>query len=448
VNGTSRTYGWQYNNLYQLTNETNSSAGNVSYRFDPVGNRTNRTSSVSGLGNQAFTFNTNDWLTGDNYDKNGNTTNSSGTLYQYDALNHLTNANGGAVLLVYDGDGNRVAKTVSGTTTYYLLDDRNPSGYVQVLEEYQGSSLNRVYNYGLQLVSEKQTGVTSYYGYDGHGSVRFLTDTSGSLTETNAYDAYGTMIASSGSTPNNYLYCGEQYDSNVGMYYLRARYYKPDTGRFWTMDTFEGRYEEPQSLHKYIYGANDPVNLIDPSGHDELVEEEAADTFDLGIDTAVGEGEAMLAMEARQQLVKAVVKNLLIAATVAVAVGGDEDNQSQYVVRGGVATAQRLQIATTPTPQYNVYGVTSGFSVQAARGKSVPELAKGGRFYNLQISVSTETAIREVSVAAGYPVQIISTPSRNSDYHCTVTAPFPAQNLLSWALSLVFVPVPNPYPVK
>jgi hypothetical protein len=50
------------------------------------------------------------------------------------------------------------------------------------------------------------------------------------------------------------------------MYYLRARYYRPELGRFWTMDTHEGNPSDPLSLHKYLYAANNPVNLIDPSG--------------------------------------------------------------------------------------------------------------------------------------------------------------------------------------
>src|SRR5208337_2481244 len=65
-----------------------------------------------------------------------------------------------------------------------------------------------------------------------------------------------------------YLYCGEQFDPDLGFYYLRARYLNPNSGRFWTMDTYEGDQEEPLSLHKYLYGADNPVNNIDPSGHD------------------------------------------------------------------------------------------------------------------------------------------------------------------------------------
>jgi RHS repeat-associated protein len=76
------------------------------------------------------------------------------------------------------------------------------------------------------------------------------------------------LIASSGTTPNNYLYCGQQLDSDLGFYYLRARYYKPDSGRFWTMDSFEGNNEDPQSLHKYLYCYADPVDFADRNGHD------------------------------------------------------------------------------------------------------------------------------------------------------------------------------------
>jgi|GEM_PF-1575289 len=267
VNG-SRSYAWQYDNLYRLTNENLSVSGVLSYGYDAVGNRTNRTSAVSGLAGQSLTFNTNDWQTStDSYDDNGNTTGSGGNTYQYDALNRLTNVNSGTILLGYDGDGNRVSKKVGGTTTYYLVDDRNPTGYAQVVEEYQGSTLTAVYTHGLDLISQRRSGTVNYYVYDGHGSVRALTDTGGSVTDTYQYDAYGTKLSTStGTTSNNYLYTCGQFDSDLGFYYLRARYYKPDTGRFWTSDTYKGSNNDPLSLHKYLYAQNDPVDNVDPIG--------------------------------------------------------------------------------------------------------------------------------------------------------------------------------------
>ena len=64
--------------------------------------------------------------------------------------------NNGAVQIIYDGDGNRVAKTVSGVTTRYLVDDLNPTGYAQVVEELSsGGAVQRQYSYGLQRISQK-----------------------------------------------------------------------------------------------------------------------------------------------------------------------------------------------------------------------------------------------------------------------------------------------------
>lgn len=277
----STTYAWQYDNLYRLTTEVISAMGSAGYGYDPVGNRTNRV--VTGglnLTNQAFTFNTNDWLNNDTYDSNGNTTVSGSNSYQYDALNHLTNVNNGQILMTYNGDGMRVSKKVGGTTTYYLLNDRNPSGYVQVLEEYkslnsQPTTLNRIYNYGLALLNQNMvtngipaTCATSYYGYDGHGNVRFLMDFYwGDITDAYVYDAYGNLIASNGVPQTAYLYCGEYFDSNLGQYYLRNRTLNPGTGRFWTRDgEGYGNNEDPLSLHKYLYCQDNPVNNTDPSG--------------------------------------------------------------------------------------------------------------------------------------------------------------------------------------
>ena len=141
-----------------------------------------------------------------------------------------------------------------------------------MLEEWQdtggGASLSKVYAYGLELISQKPGGITYYLGYDGHGSTRYLLNTSGGLVETYAYDAFGNLIAGLPTPSTAYLFCGEQFDPDLGFYYLRARYLNPQTGRFWTMDTYEGNNEDPLSLHKYLYCQGNPVDNDDPSGHD------------------------------------------------------------------------------------------------------------------------------------------------------------------------------------
>ena len=92
-------------------------------------------------------------------------------------------------------------------------------------------------------------------------------------TVTYDYDAFGNLLHSTGTTPNNYLFAGEQFDLDLGLYYNRARYLNSSTGRFWTMDTDDGADNQPLSLHKYLYTEGDAINGSDPSGlQDNLAE--------------------------------------------------------------------------------------------------------------------------------------------------------------------------------
>jgi YD repeat-containing protein len=190
-----RQVNYTYDALYRLTGETISGSadatknGAVGYTYDPVGNRLQRTSTLAPVPAASYTYDANDRLMTDTYDLNGNTTASGGNTYGYDFENHLLTHNAGAVTIVYDGDGNRVAKTTGGITTQYLVDDRNLTGYAQVLEELSGGTVQRVYTYGLNRISQSQASGTSFYGYDGHGSVRLLTDTTGAVTDRYDYDA-------------------------------------------------------------------------------------------------------------------------------------------------------------------------------------------------------------------------------------------------------------------
>ena len=69
-----------------------------------------------------------------------------------------------------------------------------------------------------------------------------------------------------GTTPNHYLFTGEQHDPLTGLVYLRARYYDPNSGRFLTQDTWQGQRGKPITLHKYLYANTNPAVFIDPTG--------------------------------------------------------------------------------------------------------------------------------------------------------------------------------------
>ncbi|MDH3317565.1 MAG: RHS repeat-associated core domain-containing protein, partial [Gammaproteobacteria bacterium] len=161
--------------------------------------------------------------------------------------------------------GVRVQQVNNGVTADYLVDLNRE--HAQVLEERdQAGALVVRYERGDDLISQTRSGAISYYHYDGLGSTRALTDAAEAVTDIYTYDAFGNLIAQLGSTPNEFLFAGEQLDANSGFYYLRARYYHPDTGRFLTPDVFSGFPFDPPSLHRYTYTENDPVNNVDPSG--------------------------------------------------------------------------------------------------------------------------------------------------------------------------------------
>ena len=278
LNGRTSTYG--YDAIYRLLSEsitadpTAANNGTIGYGYDAVGNRLSMTSTLGVIPGRTYTYDANDRLGGDTFDANGNTLTSGGYSYTYDYEDRLIQGN--TVAFVYDGDGNRTRKTVGASVTRYLVDELNPTGYSQVVEEIFNSSVQRTYTYGLQRISQDwapPSPTAHFYVYDGHGSVRALTDIVGAITDAYEYDAFGNLVAGSGTTDNHNLYVGEQFDVDLGSYYLRARWYRPTIGRFLSTDKWEGLDRTSSGVlrqlradHKYLYSGSDPVNFVDPSG--------------------------------------------------------------------------------------------------------------------------------------------------------------------------------------
>lgn len=184
---------WNYDGINRLTGETVVNApsgknGTASYGLDPVGNRTSASSSISSLSPVSGSFNPDDQLSSETYDNNGNVIAANGKTFTYDSQNQLVSMNGGSSQVMYDGDSNRVAKLANGVATHFLVDDLNPTGYAQVMDELVAGAVARTYTYGLQRIAEDQVinsaWTPSYFGYDGGGNVRTLTNSVGAITDT------------------------------------------------------------------------------------------------------------------------------------------------------------------------------------------------------------------------------------------------------------------------
>ncbi len=161
----------------------------------------------------------------------------------------------------YDAQDHRIAKIVEGTTTTYLVDPNTP--YARVIHESRDNGTEIDYSYGLRLLGDgEHTFLT-----DALGSTRALADGSGQITDSYDYTPYGELLRHSGTSDTPFLFTGEQYDPEAGLYYLRARYYSPELARFLSRDTFEGTLTDPLSQNRYLYARGNPVLYVDPSGH-------------------------------------------------------------------------------------------------------------------------------------------------------------------------------------
>ena len=307
IDADGRTVAYQYDDTYKLTREdvTGDPAddGALVYTYDPVGNRMELFSTLTALPGATYSHDLNDRLNADTYNANGNTLASNGDTFAYDFEDRLMDYNSGEVVNVYDGDGNRVLRTRGASTTAYLIDESNPTGFAQVVEEITDGTVNATYTVGTwrthQTRWESGTATPSAYGYDAHGNVRALLDANRSVTDRYEYGAFGNLLATSGTTFNSYFYTGEQLDPTMGLYDLRARWYGPPAGRFATGDKFEGlgrvnslfkvigglpdaRDEPLAPHHLYVYVANDPVNQLDPTGYANFISRGTFNVVSLG----------------------------------------------------------------------------------------------------------------------------------------------------------------------
>jgi RHS repeat-associated protein len=103
---------------------------------------------------------------------------------------------------------------------------------------------------------------TDYYEADGVGSVTSLTATDGTVAESYTYDSFGNTTNSPGSLTNFLRYTAREFDTETGLYYYRARYYDPNSGKFLSEDPF--RFNA--GVNFYEYAADEPTNFVDPYG--------------------------------------------------------------------------------------------------------------------------------------------------------------------------------------
>ena len=278
-----------YDAIYRLTAATHPARPSESYAYDAADQllRTSRARYQYDLnGNLSVRRRTS---TGGARRSPRSRSDSAGTTrYQYDALNRLVLVETGTGLAVehrYGPLGRRIEENVNGRVARYLYDGDN------ILEEYdRRNRLLARYTHGLEvdepLIMERdQDGDGGFdprerffYQSDRLGSITALADSTGAIVERYEYDSFGNLTAvGPGANPtisavgNPFFYTGREWDAEIGLYYYRARHYDPETGRFLQRDPV-ATLPLPESLNRYVYVANNPLNSVDPTGRRRVQE--------------------------------------------------------------------------------------------------------------------------------------------------------------------------------
>jgi RHS repeat-associated protein len=334
----------------------------ITYGYDSMGNRLwkNENSINTTYTYGAYNKLTKNTTTGSDttwsYNKNGalrwkNTTSSK---YQYaiNSMDRLTDvykwtySGSWSRSLVasysYDANGAR-AKTIEGSkTTEYVY-----SGHDPYCDKLNGTYTDYVYLNGRLKV--KMVGSDNYwYIDDALGSTRLVYKGTVKVYSVTTYKPFGIAYGASGT--EKFTYAGEMLDSPSGLFYLCARYYDPGTGRFISMDPKLGKLSMPQTLNRYTYCANNPINRADPTGEFwNIIIGAVAGAIIGGVVAAVTGGD-VLAGAASGAVAGAIVGATFglaaaaglgaVGTTVAMAIGGAVAGAASYTTEYAVQKAE------------------------------------------------------------------------------------------------------------
>ena len=292
---------YAYDKLGQLTRENNAYLGKTyTYTYDMIGNRTAKktyaytTAAALGTAQSTWSYtNIRDQLTKVNniaitYDAAGNPTkwyDIESLTWTGTQLTTMVFGVGPVASYAYNDNGQRTKRSVGFRSTlmnYEYHYDANGRLVYETIKTAGGRNDKITYIYdasgGLAGLAYKDTPgavYTYFYERNGQGEIIGLRNDAGARVVEYAYDAWGDCTTVSDTTLekigtlNPFRYKDYYYDWETGWYYLNARYYDPDVGRFLNADSVEylGADGSPLSYNRYVYCGNNPVMYADPSGH-------------------------------------------------------------------------------------------------------------------------------------------------------------------------------------
>ncbi len=200
------------------------------------------------------------------YDCNGNMLADGERTFTWDADNKpvsITRTGLGTTTFSYTGDGGRVKKQgLTQLIRYASGFEDHATDAVQVKHITVG---------GLRIATRVVGGPNAgtYFTHGDHlGSLNVLTNSTGTEVQRLTYLPFGETDTNTGAVDfHQRRYTGQEQDPETGLYFYNARYYNPVLGRFLSPDSIIPGAGNPQSLNRYSYVNNNPVNFTDPTGH-------------------------------------------------------------------------------------------------------------------------------------------------------------------------------------
>ncbi len=199
-----------------------------------------------------------------------------------------------------------------------------------------------------------------------------LTNEAGELTAEYDYDVFGALLGMKGSESTGYLFTGQEFDGESGLYYYNARYYNPRLGRFISRDSYLGQDGSYLSRNRYAYVHNNPLRYTDPSGHflnilgGALIGAVVNVAIDVGASLITGEDITW------QSVTASAVSGAAGGALIATGVGAGAG--MAIIAGGGTALVentveQGLNIASGKQENWNVGSIVEDTVTGAAAGK-------------------------------------------------------------------------------
>ncbi len=232
-----------------------------SFSYDAAGN-------VTDAPDSCFGYDTNNRLTVFNgnavsYDLDGNMLSNGSLSCTYDSANRLISAGGHTY--TYNAEDVRIRNLCAEEDTTYTYD---PHARLSRLLCKTTNGVITKYVYGRGLIGEEVDGAFKTYHFDSRGSTVAVTDASGTVTDTFAYDTYGKLISRTGTSKVIFGYNGRDgvVTEDNGLIYMRARYYSPDMKRFVNADIVAGELSNAITLNRFAYANGNPVSFVDPFG--------------------------------------------------------------------------------------------------------------------------------------------------------------------------------------